>query len=164
MHKKLARVIRAMRCCIAVLLASFASAVHGAEALHSSILPVPALTLYPGDVITDQVLADHDFSSDPLISKMVGAGTRTDLVGKVARRTLLPGLPIPVNAVGAPTIVSNGAKVRMLFEDGSLRITALGTALQSGSAGDTITVRNISSGLTVSGTVQADGSVYVDGG
>jgi flagella basal body P-ring formation protein FlgA len=102
-----------------------------AGASEKTLLPVPAKTIYPGDVITDQSLVDHDFSSDPVISKFAGAPTRAELQGKVARRTLLPGQPIPSSAVGKPTIVAAGGKVQIVFEEGGLRITAFGIALQS---------------------------------
>ncbi|MCI0599497.1 MAG: flagellar basal body P-ring formation chaperone FlgA [Beijerinckiaceae bacterium] len=130
-------------------------------AAEPKILPVPSITIYPGDVIQEHSLVDRDFSADPVMSNSAGMSTRAGILGKVARRTLLPGLPIPLNAIAAPAVVSNGTKVRILFEEGPLRITAYGTALQSGGAGDIISVRNISSGLTVSGTVHADGSVHV---
>jgi len=68
-----------------------------------------------------------------------------------------------LNAVRDPKTVTNGAKVRLLFEDGGLAITAYGTALQAGSVGEIISVRNLGSGLTVSGAVQADGSIRVGG-
>jgi flagellar basal body P-ring formation protein FlgA len=39
-----------------------------------------------------------------------------------------------------------------------------GSALQDGSIGDIVRVRNDDSGVTVSGAVQPDGSVQVSGG
>jgi flagellar basal body P-ring formation protein FlgA len=134
-----------------------------AAASEKILLPVPAMVLYPGDVITDQVLADRDVSSDPVMSKLAGATARADLLGKVARRTLLPGQPIPLNAIGKPNVVAAGGKVQLVYDDGGLRITAFGIALQSGSAGDVISVRNSASGLTVSGIMQADGTLCVAG-
>jgi flagellar basal body P-ring formation protein FlgA len=148
---------------MAVVSVLFALNCQCAVAGGGTLLLVPGTTIYPGDVITEQALVDRDVSDDIVLRKMAGAHTRAELVGKVARRTLLPGQPIPPNAVGEPTIVANGTKVQILFEDGPLHISALGTALQPGSAGDIISVRNIASGLTVSGTVQADGTVQVGG-
>lgn len=162
MRNKLIRVTRF--CCVLLLANCGLNAASGRADAQRNTVPVPVMIIYPGDLITDELLADRDFSADPGAGQMAGVRMRAELVGKAARRTLLPGQPIPANAVSAPKVVSNGAKVRMLFEDGGLRITALGTALQSGSAGDTIAVRNMSSGLTVSGIVQTDGSVYIGGG
>jgi flagellar basal body P-ring formation protein FlgA len=134
-----------------------------ALAAEPNILPVPIAIIYPGEVIKDNSLIDHDFSADFPTSKYPAFDSRAAIVGKVARRTLLPGSPIPLNAVGDPKTVANGAKVRLLFEDGGLAITAYGTALQAGSVGEIISVRNLGSGLTISGAVQADGSIRVGG-
>ena len=133
-------------------------------AAELNMLPVPTVIIYPGDVIKDNSLVDRDFSADFPTSKLAAIDSRAALVGKVARRTLMPGFPIPASAVGDPKAVANGAKVRLLYEDGALAITAYGTALQAGSVGEIISVRNLGSGLTVSGSVQADGSVRVGGG
>lgn len=144
--------------------------IFGAVAWESSlcaadphVLPVPSVTIYPGTVIKDTWLVDHEVSVDfdPIIPHAID--TRAAVVGKVARRTLLPGSPIPLNAVAEPKVVSNGAKVKVLFEEGGLAITTYGTALQAGSVGDLISIRNLGSGLIISGTVQTDGSVRVGG-
>ncbi len=163
MHKKRLPATRAMYAAAIRVLALFAVNCQTAVMAAGTLLPVPGVTIYPGDVITEQALVDRDFSDDSVMSKMASVRARDELVGKVARRTLLAGQPILPNAVGEPTVVANGAKVRLLFEEETLRIFALGTALQSGSAGDIISVRNSTSGLTVSGTVQADGTVHVGG-
>jgi flagellar basal body P-ring formation protein FlgA len=89
-----------------------------AAANETTLLPVPAMTIYPGEAITDQSLVDREFPVDSAMSKLAGARTHADLVGKVARRTLLPGQPIPSNAVGKPTIVVAGGKVQIVFKEG----------------------------------------------
>lgn len=147
---------------IASLCTVVAAAMPGALfAQDSVILPVPRIVIYPGDIIKDEWLDD---TAVPGSAAQSAVAARAALVGKAARRTLLPGSPIPANAVAGLKVISNGAKVRLLFEDGGLTITAYGAALQEGSAGDVIAVRNLASGLMVSGTVQADGSVRVGGG
>ena len=86
------------------------------------------------------------------------------LVGKTARHTLLPGLPIAANAVGQPKIVPVGAMVRVMFVEGGLTITTYASALQAGSVGDVIPVRNMESALTISRTIDKDGSILVGSG
>ena len=54
--------------------------------------------------------------------------------------------------------------VRVVFTEGGLTITTYASALQSGSTGDTIPVRNLESGLTISGTIERDGSISVGSG
>jgi flagella basal body P-ring formation protein FlgA len=82
----------------------------------------------------------------------------------VARLTLLPGHAIPYAGVANRRLVSNGAEVKLVFAEGDLVITTTGAALQDGSIGDIVKVRNSDSGVTVSGAVQPDGSVKVSGG
>ncbi len=123
-------------------------------------LPVPTIVIYPGDVIRDNILVDHDFSSAPIATGGL-VDNRAALIGKVARRTLLPGKPIPTIGVTDPKVVANGAQVKVVFEEGGLTITTYGTALQAGGVGDVVKVRNPESGLVVSGTIQSDGSVRI---
>lgn len=133
------------------------------DAAQSNVLPVPTITIYPGDTIKDAWLVDREFPESVIAAKGTLIGTREPVVGKIARRTLLPGAPIPWNAIMEPKTVSNGAKVRIVFQEEGLTITAYGAALQSGGVGDIVSVRNLDSGLTISGTVQSDGSVRVSG-
>ena len=121
--------------------------------------PVPAVTIYPGDIIRDQMLTDADFPEAVAGSSF--AFNRSMLVGKVARRTLLPGQPIATNSVGEPKIVTIGAMVRLIYEEGGLTISTYASALQAGAVGDFISVRNNESGLTVGGVVRPDGSIHV---
>ena len=61
-------------------------------------------------------------------------------------------------------VVANGAEVRLVYVDGGLVIVTTGAALQDGGVGEVIKIRNSDSGVTVSGQVQADGTVQVSGG
>ena len=121
--------------------------------------PVAAATIYPGDIIREPMIVDADFP-DALAGSSY-ATTRGQLVGKVARRTLLPGQAIPVNAVGEPKLVTVGAMVRVVYQEDGLTISTYASALQAGVAGDLVSLRNLESGITVSGTVQPDGSVHI---
>ena len=56
---------------------------------------------------------------------------------------------------------SIGAQVKLVYHDGGLSIITSALALEAGAVGDTIKVRNSDSGLTISGTIQPDGSVSV---
>ena len=69
-------------------------------------LPVPKQTIYPGDIITGDMLTSKPAEQ----IKGVGA-LETDedsLIGKTARRTLLPGQPIPKVAVRNSYVVLPG--------------------------------------------------------
>jgi len=121
--------------------------------------PVPAVTIYPGDVIRESMLTDADFPD--AMASAVYASNRSMLIGKVARRTLLPGQAIATTAVGEPRLVTIGARVRVVFEDGGLLISTYASALQAGGAGDFVSVRNMESGTVVGGIIAPDGSVHI---
>jgi flagella basal body P-ring formation protein FlgA len=124
--------------------------------------PTPSVVIYPGDIIHDEMLADLPADA----ARGVGpfAETRSAVIGKMARRTLLPGGAIPLAAVDLPRLVVNGGQVTLVYIDGGLTISAIGLALQDGAVGDFVKVRNDDSGVTVTGVVQPDGAVRVSGG
>jgi len=79
----------------------------------------------------------------------------------MARRSLLPGQPIPTNAVDEPWAVARGAIVKVIVEDSGLSIVTYGSAMQSGASGTLIPVRNTDTGVIIRGIVQPDGTVKV---
>jgi flagella basal body P-ring formation protein FlgA len=144
------------------LLASIQARVSVADEVRH--LPVPAITIYPGDVIRESWIVDRDFSENPQMPRTGLIDSRQGIVGKISRRTLLPGVPIYAAAVTEPRLISNGAKVKVIYSEGGMTISTYGSALQNGGAGDLVSVRNLDSGLTISGVVQTDGTVLVGGG
>ena len=129
---------------------------------QEAALPTPRVVIYPGDVIHDDMLADRP------AERAMGLGPfvqmRSQLVGKMARRTLLPGAAIPLAGIDNPRLVANGAEIKLVYSEDGLTIVTVGEAMQDGAAGDVVKVRNSDSGVTVSGTVQPDGAVRVSGG
>jgi flagella basal body P-ring formation protein FlgA len=127
------------------------------------VVPMPRIVIYPGDVISDQMLADA--AAGPLDAPAgVAVRDRSSVVGKMAVRTLLPGRAIPLSAVNNPRLVRNGGKVTLTYVEGGVTIATTGDAMQDGSVGQMVKVRNSDSGVTVSGVVQQDGAVRVGGG
>jgi flagella basal body P-ring formation protein FlgA len=126
------------------------------------ILPVPAATIYPGDHISADMLTEkqfyvqagrpHAFVEDP-----------APVIGKVARRTLVAGKPIPNNAFAEPHLLTRGVATEALFKSGGLTISALVVPLQNGSLGAVVQARNVDSGQIISGIVQEDGTLLVGG-
>lgn len=129
-------------------------------AADERILPVPSVTIYPGDTIDESMLKDRTFPEGYRFRTAVIESPRV-LVGKMARRTLLPGEAIPMNAVDDPKLVTRGVPTTVVFEEGGLSIVGVGTPLQSGSLGETIQVKNMDSGRIITGRVQADGKVRI---
>ena len=149
------------RLCITVLAAGIVlvRAVDPLQAAGISI-PVPRITLYPGDAIRSDHIIDRVFSARSRQGSAVHRN-REEVIGKVARRTLLPGQPIPVNAVREPFLVVQGRTVQIVFREGPLTITGYAVALQSGGSGEMIRVRNVDSGTIVKGVIEPDGSIRV---
>jgi len=123
------------------------------------ILPVPSVTINAGDVIRDDMLEDRPYRPGQPTFAVVES--RLSVVGQAARRTLLAGYPIPINAVEDVKIVKRGVPVRVVLEDSGLSIVTLGSPLQSAGVGALVRVRNMDTGTIVTGIVQADGSVRV---
>jgi flagella basal body P-ring formation protein FlgA len=125
----------------------------------AQILPMPRVTIYPNDTITEDMLADRDYFGD-------GKGhavfkSHEGLVGKVSKQTLLPNAPIPVNAVRDPFAIKLGQPAVVIFQSGQLIISGTAVPLQTGSVGEIIALRNMDSNTTIRGIVQPDGTVRV---
>ena len=120
---------------------------------------VPERTIYPGEELVANLVREVEVTNPNLASGY--AEITADVLGKVTTRTLLPGRTIPVAALRDSWAVERGATVKLVFSGGGLTITAEGTPLKNGAVGDFITVRNIESGVVISGTVMDDGSVRV---
>jgi flagella basal body P-ring formation protein FlgA len=125
-------------------------------------LPVPRVTLYPGDAIGEEQIVERAFIAHTVARSTIHEA-RESVIGKVARRTLLPGQPIPLNGVRDPYLVTQGKNAVVVFEEGGLTITANAMALQNGGVGDLINLRNVDSGTVIKGTVAPDGTVRLAG-
>ncbi len=145
------------RACALLLVAGGLAGPARAEEL---VLPVPTVTIYPGDLVKETMLRQQVFPPTYRARAAV-IDAPLAIVGRVARRTLLPGEPVPVNAVDDPRLVSRGALTTMIFEENGLVITTLGAPLQNGGLGEVIRVRNADTGRIVTGTVQADGRIRI---
>jgi flagellar basal body P-ring formation protein FlgA len=124
-------------------------------------LPVPIAIIYPGSLIEADQLSEHTFVQSKIGSGYVAA--KGMLIGKIAKRTLLPDHPIPANAIDEVDLVTRGSSVQLVFQQEGLVITAYAAPLEDGSVGDVIRVRNTDSGAVIMGVVQADGTVRVGG-
>ena len=145
------------------LAAPLAGPIAGAQARErgaGQAMPVPTITIYPGETIKEGVIETRAFSAHAIGHLPVVEDARV-LTGKVARRTLLPGQLIPRNAVEEPRLVERGAPVQVVFSEDGLTIIGAASALEAGSLGERVRARNLDSGITIIGKVQADGSLRV---
>jgi flagellar basal body P-ring formation protein FlgA len=127
------------------------------------MLPVPSVAVPAGAAIRADMLVERGFApNSPGLGALVESKDR--LVGRVARRTLLPGQPIPANAVDEPGTVTRGVPVKLIVMDDGLTIVAYAAPLQSGGVGARIRLRNLDTGVIVMGIVQPDGTVRAGNG
>ncbi len=157
---------RLVRSIAALFLAAvFAAAPVAAQSAgpESTVAVTPIITLYPGDVIEENMVAEREFNQ--LRPVRGGYISSVDaLIGKVSRRTLMPGFAIPQNAVENAKLVQKGVPTQLVFQDGALSITTLVAPLQAGELNESIRARNLDSGLIVYGIVQENGTLRATGG
>lgn len=140
---------------LALALAGVATA-----AVAQEVVLVPNRVIYPGETVALSALKEVTLKAGKVRPDAVA--TRPDeLDGKVAKRTLLPGRYVSVNALREAWLVDRGASVQVVFEAGPLVISAAAVTLEPGAAGDVVKVRNIDSGKIFTGIVMADGSIRV---
>lgn len=136
-----------------------ATSVAAADNTVAVAVPVPAVAIYPGQQIGEEQIVDKKFA--PSITRADVHQTRRTVVGKVARKVLLPGRPIPNIALKDVEPVSAGQPVTVVFSSEGIEILGRGTALQPGKLGDVISVRNIDSGVVIRASIESEGTVRV---
>ncbi|MGE7370792.1 flagellar basal body P-ring formation chaperone FlgA [Neorhizobium sp. NPDC001467] len=144
---------------LSLLAASLASPAAADMGANMGMAVVPTRIIYPGEEIEPGSLNVVEVTNPNLAGDF--ARSVDEVTGMITNRTLLPGRTILVSSLRVPYLVKRGASVRLTFGIGNMVISASGSPLQNGSVGDVIRVRNIDSGLSVSGTVMADGTVQV---
>lgn len=118
---------------------------------------VARVIIYPGETVTAALLVERQLERGGQ-----GFATKEQALGKVTRRTLLPGQLIALGALRPPDVVRSGKPVRLVYSADDLEITAQGLALQSGAAGDIVSVQSSDSNVIVRGRAQPDGTVRLE--
>jgi flagella basal body P-ring formation protein FlgA len=89
------------------------------------------------------------------------AAARARAVGMQARRQLRAGQALRVADLAKPDLVQKDQTVTLIYEAAGLYLTIRGKALDSGTEGDVVSVLNLQSKRTVSGTVIGRGQVSI---
>ena len=125
-------------------------------------IPVPSAVIYSGDQILAGNLVEKPFSvPDAAARSYVLSRQQTE--GLYAKRTLLPGKPIPLAYLKRRDSVVQGVLAKATFEKNGLRISTFLLPLQSGTEGELIDARNPEYGRTIKALVMSDGSLHVGG-
>jgi len=90
--------------------------------------------------------------------------TAREIVGTETVRRLGAGRPLRVADVREPVLVRRGEAVTLMLENGSLRLSALGKALEDGAKGAPVRILNLDSKREVRGIVVDRKQVRVQGG
>jgi flagella basal body P-ring formation protein FlgA len=85
-----------------------------------------------------------------------------EVVGQQAARTISVNETLTQKNLSRPTLMRRGSAVRLVYESGSLRVEAPGTAEENGRAGELIQVKNPSSGKLLRGRVLDGRTVRID--
>jgi flagella basal body P-ring formation protein FlgA len=130
------------------------------DTLQGAVLALHALGA--GHVIApaDLTVVPRDLSSLP-------AGALSDprqAVGQVLSYGVAAGQVLSRDMLRGPRLIRYGQSVSLIASAPGMRLSALGVALQDGSQGQDIMVRNAQSGRVVHGVVGADGDVLVQVG
>jgi flagella basal body P-ring formation protein FlgA len=81
------------------------------------------------------------------------AAPRVRAVGMQMRKGLRAGQPLRVSDLGKPDLVQKDDNVTLIYEAAGIYLTARGKAIDNGTEGDTVTVLNLQSKRTITGTV-----------
>jgi flagella basal body P-ring formation protein FlgA len=63
----------------------------------------PRRIIYPGDLIHDDAIEEKRIEINPS-SGNTNVRTRDEIIGKIARRTLIPGQSIPLSGIDTPRL------------------------------------------------------------
>ena len=125
------------------------------------VVPVVAVTLYPGDTVTANMVTERPMSVAD-VERGAFARYKADIVGKAVRHILIADQPVPLNAVTEATVVAKGVATRVHLTEGGLTISGFAMPLESAGAGAIIRLKNIESGQVIVGVVEPNGSVRIN--
>lgn len=119
---------------------------------------VSARPLLAGQTITADDLATMSGDISNLPASIVTQPEAA--LGKTVRNSLAAGLPLRSEQLQAPVVIRQGQTVRVVSRGDGFSVTSDGKAITNASAGQVVQVR-MSSGQTINGIAQNDGSVEI---
>lgn len=128
----------------------------------SAVDTVEAVFLLRG-VERGETLKASDVSVERRPRAEIGAdaAARDRTVGMQARRQLRAGVPLRNADVVKPDLVQRDQAVTLIYEAAGIYLTGRGKAMEGGADGDVISVMNLLSKRTVTGTVSGRGQVTI---
>ena len=123
-------------------------------------IPVPKNIIYAGQFVTEDLLRDRSVPVS-YVTRVSVYKNNAQVVGKVAKKTLLPNRPIFTNTVVEPNVVEVNRRTVMRYQIQGLYITADVNPLNSAKVGQQVRARNIKTGVVVYGIANHDGTIQV---
>lgn len=122
-------------------------------------IPVVTRRLRRGDVIREDDIAWLNQRESK--SKRDVIMDETLLIGKASKRSIAPNTAIKSSYVRRPLLIAKGGLVTIQLKTGLMRLTTQGQALEEGSLGDTVRIKNKQSKRIIEGKVIGAGEVQV---
>jgi len=115
------------------------------------------------DVERNEVLKSSDVAIERRPKLAIGndAASRDRAVGMQMRKALRAGAALRTADLAKPDLVQRDQTVTLIFQSGGLYLTIRGKALEGGTEGDVVSVLNLQSKRTVTGTVIGRGQVSI---
>lgn len=135
-----------------------AASIPQASLAADRALMVPNRTIYPKEAIKEDDFLVRLFQYEPRGPSLYIESIQP-FSGFNARTTLPAFKPVPIAALERARQITVGTSLRIIYVHDGIEIVATGIALQPGSVGEKIQVRNSSGGTIVAGTIQPDGNV-----
>ncbi len=110
-----------------------------------------------------KILADEDLTLQMAELTQLPAGVISatqDVVGKALISGVVAGHPLRQDMLRAPIVVRQGQSVRLVAQGKGFKVSSEGKALSNAAVGQNVQVK-AQNGQTVSGVVQADGTIEV---
>jgi len=122
-------------------------------------IPVLVKRFYKGDIIKSSDIEIATISEKRLRSDSIRDAK--DLIGKEVSRRLKAGRPVNQRDIARPLMVERGKNVKLVYRSPYMELRTEATSLDDGAVGDSIRVRNISSGNIVQAEVTPLGEAAV---
>ena len=119
---------------------------------------VPRVALAAGTILTSDMLEERLTSQPPGGALMKGV---QEAVGLRLVSALQPGNVLTTRNVARAPTVMKGETVTLVAEGDGFSISATGRAEEDGFEGDLVSVRNVKSGIVLSGRVAQSGTVII---
>jgi flagella basal body P-ring formation protein FlgA len=129
---------------------------------YIALVDVPVLTR---QLSRTDVIEASDITTKTVPDRQLRKDTVTDaklLIGQSPHATISSNRPIRQSEVSAPIIIKKGEPVQLTYTNPYMSLKTTGVALQDGSLGEMIRIKNDKSEKAVSGRVAASGHVEVN--